>query len=91
MSQSRVRMPMPSLAAARSIEPAHGQLDLPPVTRSRRPARPDTVLFADALGGKNGHLGADAKLGCVQDPKMSGETAARGEAADQTVRRATGL
>jgi hypothetical protein len=57
------------------------------VTRSRRPARPrprlcsrpgsDTVFFADALGGKNGHLRADANLDCVQDPKMSGEIAAR--------------
>jgi hypothetical protein len=44
MSQSRVRMPMPSLAAVRSIEPAHWQLDLPLVTRSRRPARPRTRL-----------------------------------------------
>jgi hypothetical protein len=31
------------------------------------------IFFADALGGKNGHLGADPNLGFVQDPKMSGQ------------------
>jgi hypothetical protein len=57
-----VRAPTP-VAGGRRFARASPGAPLPPALH--RPGS-DTVLFADALVGKNGHLGADANLDCFK-------------------------